>query len=196
MFDPAILIKARLEVTRLNRELHALHLEEERCKLRRSRLEGEHSRDQALVDMCELAQRLVEKPLEPYAGPSYHIEEHHGAKLVIVDKPAQPSTVAPSPPSARSTLKPEGLPSVRKMVLGAIEDAAGRGITSLRPREITAFVRRKWWPSVRGSWVSSVTWKMAQKGELRAGDGKYGLSHKANGATGDAASDHWEDLYA
>jgi hypothetical protein len=36
MLSIETLRKAQLELTRLNRELHALHLDEERCKLRRS----------------------------------------------------------------------------------------------------------------------------------------------------------------
>jgi hypothetical protein len=38
MLTDVVLLKARLELTRLNGELHALHLEEERAKLKRSRL--------------------------------------------------------------------------------------------------------------------------------------------------------------
>jgi hypothetical protein len=58
MISTETLRKAHLEITRLNRELHALHLEEERCKLKRSRLESDKARVQSLVDLCELAQIL------------------------------------------------------------------------------------------------------------------------------------------
>jgi len=55
MLDTAILVKARSELGRLNNELHALHLEEERAKVKRSRLEADKARVQVLVDMCGAA---------------------------------------------------------------------------------------------------------------------------------------------
>src|SRR6516162_10311931 len=92
MIDTATLTKARNEIGRLNRELAELHLEEERCRLRRGRLEGEKTRVQTLVDMAELAQRLAEKP--DHASPAFRIETAvSGAKVVVVDKLSAP----PSP---------------------------------------------------------------------------------------------------
>jgi hypothetical protein len=204
MLEHSILVKARAELARLNNELHALHLEEERCKLRRSRLEGEKTRIAALVDLCELVQCLHGPAVgECFTIPggkggkavTFHIEDCHGAKLAVADKPAQPSTAAPSPPPARSTLKPEGTPTVRKMVAAALEDAASRGLHQLRPRDITEYIRKKWWPSVESSSVTSTVWRMAKDGKLHAENGRYGLV-KSNGAAGDSTRDHWEDLYA
>jgi hypothetical protein len=68
MIDTLTLTRARNEIGRLNRELAELHLEEERCKLKRGRLEGEKAKVQTLVDMAELMQRLAQTPADPATG--------------------------------------------------------------------------------------------------------------------------------
>jgi hypothetical protein len=139
MIDTATLTKARNEVTRLNRELGELHLEEERCKLRRGRLETEKAKVQALVDLAELTQRLAQMPADP-ATPSFHIETVAGAKVVIVDKPLAPATSV-----QRHKLKPDGLPSMSTMIVIALQ-ASGK---AQRPVDIANYVRQRslHWPN-------------------------------------------------
>jgi hypothetical protein len=169
MIDPQTLAKARNEVARLNRELAELHLEEERCRLRRGRLEGEKTRVQTLVDMAELAQRLAEKP--DHASPAFHIETAvSGAKVVVVDKlSAPPSPEAGQP---RRKLKPEGLPPVSVMVVTALRETG----KASRPVEIADFVRRRWWSTAPTEIINTTVWHMAKAGKLIGRDGYYGLN--------------------
>jgi hypothetical protein len=138
MIDTLTLSKARNEVARLNRELSELHLEEERCKLKRTRLEGDKARAQALMDMGELTQRLAQIPADP-ATPSFHIERVAGAKLVVLDKPPALATSA-----ERRKLKPDGLPSMSTMIVTALQ-ASGK---AQRPVEIADYVRKRWGPTL------------------------------------------------
>jgi hypothetical protein len=169
MIDAETLTRARNEVIRLNRELADLHLEEERCKLMRGRLEAEKAKVQALVDMAELAQRLVNKP--EYAGPPFHIETRDGVKFVVVDKPAsaaQQQTAAPD----RHKRKPDGLPAVSAMIVIALQETG----KASRPVEIADFVRKRWWPTVSTTTISAQVWHMAKVGKLTSHDGYYGLN--------------------
>jgi hypothetical protein len=166
MIDDAVLLKARSELTRLNGELRELHLEEERCKLKRSRLEGDKTRVQALVDMCELAQRLVGKPSEP-ANPSFHLEDVNGAKLVVVNKPIGAAAAAPG----RQRHKPAGLPTMAQMVLAVLE----REVDGMRPRDIAQAVRGTWWPDAPPAEVGATAWRLAGQGRLERSGGRYKL---------------------
>jgi hypothetical protein len=166
MIDTLTLTRARNEIGRLNRELAELHLEEERCKLKRGRLEGERAKVQALVDMAELMQRLVQPPADP-ATPSFHIETVAGAKVVIVDKPPTPVT-----PTQKHKLKPDGLPSMSTMIVTALQ-VSGK---AQRPVDIANYVRQRWWPTLATPAVNSQVWHMAKAGKLICRDGYYGLN--------------------
>lgn len=168
MFDSAILVTARSELARLNGELRALHLEEERAKLKRSRLEGDKTCVQALVDMCELAQRLSEKP---QASPSFHLEDCHGAKLLVVDKPIGAAAPAPDP---RLKRKPAGLPTMAQMVLAVLERNANL-TEGMRPRDIAQAVREKWWSDAPPAEVGATAWRLAGQGRLERSGGRCKL---------------------
>jgi len=165
MIDTVTLAKARSEIGRLNQELVDIHIEEERLRLRRSRLEGEKARVQALVDMCELAQRLAEAS-EPVAPP-LHIERVAGAKVVVLDKPLVPAATM-----GRRKLKPDGLPSMSVMILAALKEAG----KAEKPVEITDYVRKRWWPTVPSNTVGTAAWHLAKIGRLTLHDGYYGLN--------------------
>jgi hypothetical protein len=182
MIDDVVLLKARSELARLNGELRELHLEEERCKLKRSRLEGDKARVQALVDLCELTQRLAKKPQEQIS-PSFHLEDCHGAKLVIVDKPPAPPVGASKP--ARRKHKPDGLPTITEMVTVVLREIPG-----LRAPEIADTIRKRWWPSLDTATIRSLVWRMVRSGHLTQQDGRYALTgagHRQNGSGHDVS---------
>jgi hypothetical protein len=172
------------------------------------------ARIQSLVDLSELAQRLAGKPPER-VEPSFRLEDCHGAKLVIVDKPASIASgvvaslgpanttqqngyritlgaakmpllrLPPLPPSAEvlppipaKSRKPDGLPSVAKMILAALEEAAADGHDGLRPCDMAEFVRTTWWRDVQTKVVNTTAWQMARDGKLV----KDGALYKLNGA--------------
>jgi hypothetical protein len=168
MIDTATLTKARNEIGRLNRELAELHLEEERCKLRRGRLEAEKAKVQTLVDMAELMQRLAQTPTDP-ATPSFHIEEVNGAKFVKLDKPLVSATQIPA---QKRKLKPDGLPPMSVMIVTALKETG----KASRPVEIADYVRKRWWPTLATPVVNSQVWHMAKIGKLTRRDGYYGLN--------------------
>ena len=165
MIDAVTLAKARSEIGRLNQQLVDIHLEEERLRLRRSRLESEKARVQGLVDLCELTQRLAETS-EPVA-PSLHIERVAGARVVVLDKP-----LVPAAPMGRRKHKPDGLPSMSVMIIAALKEAG----KAERPVEITDYVRKHWWPTVSSNTVGTAAWHLAKIGRLTLHDGYYGLN--------------------
>ena len=142
-----------------------IHLEEERLRLRRSRLEGEKARVQSLVDMCELAQRLAD--MSATTAPSLHIERVAGAKVVVLDKLSVPLAL-----SQRCKLKPDGLPSMSAMIIAALKEAG----KAKKPVEITDYVRKRWWPTVSANTVGTAAWHLAKLGRLTLHDGYYGLN--------------------
>jgi hypothetical protein len=183
MISTETLRNAHLELTRLNREMHELHLVEERCKLKRSRLEADKARVQSLVDICELAQRLNDAPAAGtrFTVPggkdgrevAFRVEDCHGAKLVVVDKSATPVVNQ----AVRQKRKPDGLPTITEMVLAVLEGEED----GMRPRDITAIARRQWWPDLRPAAVNAAVWKLAGEGRVE----KNGHTYKLNGHAGE-----------
>jgi hypothetical protein len=166
--------RAKDEIFALGRKIEVARNEELRFGQQRTRLEAERSRIQAFVDMCEMAQRFDVAPI------------HAGQPAVTVTSPD--NRLSGSTPKAKprySPTKPKGAPTVARMIVAALEDAASRGQSQLQPREITEFVRRKWWPNVGGSSISTAVWRMAQNGRLQSnGGGLYRLNRT------NAAADH------
>jgi hypothetical protein len=171
MLDQATLAKARSELGRLNNELHALHLEEERAKLKRSRLEGDKARLQALVDLGDLLIRLTDAPSE---GPrftvpggkngkdvTFRVENCHGAKLIVAEKISQPA-------SQQHTLA-----DMCVTVLGC-EDVPAEGMT---PAEVTRIIRGAWRPDADTRCVNATLWRLASEGRL----GHAGRRYRLNG---------------
>jgi hypothetical protein len=171
MIDDELIRKAHLEIGRLNRELFAIHEDEERCKLRRSCIEAQKAEVQLLIRQHSLAQRLAALPEDPTA-PIVRIEKlPNGANMVHVDKPKQPPAASVSsvePPRRR--LKPIGLPSMPAMILEALSDGK-----RARPVEIADYVRRKYWPDMDTKMINIRVWQMAKEGRLAYHDGRYSL---------------------
>jgi hypothetical protein len=72
--------------------------------------------------------------------------------------------------------KPAGLPTMAEMVRECITEA---GYPCL-PRDVTAYIRAKWWGDVNPAVVKTTLWKMAKEGRLVHTGSHYGL-HGANG---------------
>ena len=190
MIDTVVtLTKARQEMGRLNKELVDLHWEDERLKLRRTRLEEEKARMQRLIDVCELAQRLEEMSVDPTI-PTFHIERVAGAKVVVPDKvvvpnkPAEPIDRAELP--ERRKLKPDGLPTVSVMIVTALRETG----KASRPVEIAEFVRRRWWSTAPTETITTTAWQMARAGKLTHHDGRYGLNGVGQNGAGHNGAGH------
>jgi hypothetical protein len=180
MIDDDLIRKANLEIGRLNRELHAIHEDEERCKVRRSRIEAQKAQMQLFIDQANLARRLAAQPDDP-TKPIVHIEKLAcGANLVRVE--ARKETPPPQSPEAseRRKVKPDGLPAVSVMIVTALREAG----KASRPAEIAEFVRRRWWSTAPIKTITTTAWQMAEAGKLTHHEGRYGLNGAGHNGAG------------
>jgi hypothetical protein len=185
--DELLSRRALAEIGRLNRELHALHEEEERCKLRRSRLEAQKAAVQHFFDQHQLARRLAAQSDDP-ARPIVHIERHCGVGILRVEAPKEPPQQAVT---ARATLerrkiKPDGLPTIAAMILVALRETG----KASRPAEITEFVRKRWWAEAPIKTITTTAWQMADAGKLLHHDGRYGLNTVGTNGAGHNGAGH------
>jgi len=182
MIDNDDLIRrAFVEIGRLNRELAAIHEDEERCRLRRSRIEAQKAQVQLFVDQANLARRLAAQPDDPNA-PKVWIERHCGVGIVHVEprQPTPPPQELPPPVESRRTMKPAGIPPVSAMIVAALQ-ATGK---ASRPIDIVAFVRQRWWAAASTKTIATTAWLMAKAGKLTHHDGRYGLSSAGHNGAG------------
>jgi hypothetical protein len=166
--DSELFRRANREIVRLNRELDAIHEDEERCKLRRSRIEAQKAQVQRFLDQANLVRRLAAQPDAP-TKPAVHLEKLAcGANLVHVVMPKKP----PIEPADRRKVKPDGLPTVPTMIVTALRETG----KAIRPAEIADFVRHRWWSAASTKAITTTAWQMAKAGKLTHHDGRYGLN--------------------
>jgi hypothetical protein len=173
----ATIAAARADLQRLNSELVELHKEEQRCQLQRSRLEADRARVLAFIDTCELAQRYS-APAQSGNGLAVQITpvdetKPNGAKLVVVS--------GASVDRSANLTDPE-TPSLRELVVMAIEDAVSRGRRGLKPSAVIDFVLQQSPPGLSRSTVSSAMWRMTQDGQIE----KRGSRYRLNGSMGNS----------
>jgi hypothetical protein len=171
---PETVANARADIVRLNNQLRELHLEAERCQLKKARLESERTRVQSFIELCELAQRFGTPALPSQSVPVVQIvpvdvTQPNGVKLVTV-------AVSKEPPT-RHKRKPDNIPPMPEMIAAALRD----GI-ELAPVAIADFIRKRWWPDVRSVDVNSSVWRLAQIGRLYKSGSRYRLNGHGNGA--------------
>jgi len=184
MIDTVVILpKARSELGRLNKELVDLHWEEERLKLRRTRLEEEKARVQRPIDVYELTQRLEEMSVDATI-PTFHIERVAGTKVVVPDKVVVSNKltepIARAELSERRKLKPGGLPTISTMIITALRETG----KASRPVEIAEFVRQRWWATAPIESIATTAWQMAKAGKLTHHDGRYGLNRVGHNGAG------------
>jgi len=180
MIDDDIVRRAHIEVGRLNRELAAIHEDEERCKLRRSRIESQKAQVQLLIDQANLARRLAAQPDDP-TKPIVRIEKLAcGANLVRVEAPEKPPLPQVEQLPGRRKVKPDGLPSIASMIVTALKEAG----KASRPVEIAEFVRQRWWAAASTKDVATTAWTMAKAGKLMHRDGRYSLNGVGHNGAG------------
>lgn len=72
-------------------------------------------------------------------------------------------------------VKPEDIPTVPQMIKRALKEAALTGATGQEPREITAFIKKTWWPQADINKVGPIAWRMWKRKELSKRGSKYSL---------------------
>jgi hypothetical protein len=154
------------DIARLKDELHTLscHIQAERNEEARHglmRIRMERERTEIMVKLIDAYGAAVTP-----------------ADLVAHEPPPEKPTPAPAceTPNGRQKRKPDGLPTIVEMVVAVLEGEED----GMRPRDITAIARRKWWPELRGAAVNAVMWKLAGEGRLE----KHGHHYRLNGHAG------------
>lgn len=175
--------KARTDIQQLNGQLAELRNEEQRCQLKRTRLEAERARIMAFIDMCELTQRF-NADSTPQGRPAFQVvpidpDKPNGVKFVEVTGNGKCAATPPTP-RTKQYRKPENTPMIRDMVTAALQDAARHGQPGLQSHAVVDYVRRKWWPNAKASAICSVAWRMAQNGRLE----RQGSLYRLNGDQG------------
>jgi hypothetical protein len=78
------------------------------------------------------------------------------------------------------------------MIVAALRDARAHGSGGMKPAEVTAFVRRNYWPEVSPEAITPIVWRMWKRdGALEKNGPRYALpedSRPRNGG-GDAPPD-------
>jgi hypothetical protein len=70
--------------------------------------------------------------------------------------------------------KPGNLPTVPEMITAALRDARERGVAGMRPKEVTAFIRKTYWPQAPSEAITPIIWRMWNKdGVLENNNGIY-----------------------
>jgi hypothetical protein len=71
--------------------------------------------------------------------------------------------------------KPDGIPTMPTMIYEALKDARDRGLKGLEPKDITAYIAAKWWPSVKINNVGPIAWRLYKSEKLAKRQSKYRL---------------------
>lgn len=120
---------------------------------RRREVEGEISRLKSRLG--EMQAELVE----------LDTAERVVARLTGAERPTS-GAADESESAATASRKPDDIPTMPEMILAILTDAWGRDQSGLAPKDITAEIARRWWPDVRGESVSSIAWRMKDRGQL------------------------------
>jgi hypothetical protein len=68
--------------------------------------------------------------------------------------------------------KPEGIPTIPEMIREAIQHARDLGAPGLRPKELTSYIRGRYWATMPDAAAGPIAWRMFKRGELGK-DGAY-----------------------
>jgi hypothetical protein len=82
-----------------------------------------------------------------------------------------------------STAKPPNTPTIARMIVEALKDAAAKGAPGLQPAGMTSYIAKRWWPEVPGVAISPIAWRMWKHGQLQKDGALYRLPK--NTETGD-----------
>ena len=156
-------------LSELNMKCQLARDNEVRFALQRGRLEAERA-----MLLIKLMETMVAELVQP-AAPA----------LPIVEASENDDDELPAAPEAKHKWKPAGLPTYQQMVQAVLEGAAPKW---LKPKQITAAIRKTWWPDIPPHKAASTAWGMAQTGKLEKRGSRYRL--KLNGYAREAAIGH------
>jgi hypothetical protein len=167
-----IILKLKSDLHVLNCHIQAERNDEVRHSLQRGRLEAE--RAQTLAKLMEAYTAAVsEQPVVEKASVS-----------CISHRPNSPYSVTvglrgSEEQTSRHRRKPDNIPPMSRMIAEVLRDSAAQGRAELAPAAIAAFIRAKWWPTVRTGDVNTQVWRLAQIGRLAKIGSLYRLNDPA-----------------
>lgn len=163
--------RARADLADFDRRIAVTKAEEDRLATERQRMETERGKVVSFIEMFEkyaddAADDIVTQ-VQTDAPKSNGA--HHAASSIHKNNGAARASRKRRPPIHR---KPTGTPTTHDMILEALRDAESRGLASLAPKDIGAFIKQKWWPHLKGSSIGPAAWRMYKDKEIRKeGDG-------------------------
>jgi hypothetical protein len=78
--------------------------------------------------------------------------------------------------------KPVGIPTMPAMIVTALKEAREDGRKGMEPKDIAAFIARRWWPTVTINAVGPIVWRMYKQGKLSKRESKYFLPKRDEGS--------------
>jgi hypothetical protein len=190
MSDDVANLKAELQI--LSGRIQAERNDEVRHGLQRGRLETE--RAQLMVKMIEamaIAPTIAPAAIAPAVAPAAARADYNVVLMscpagkaapgpykpwypaVVPDVAATPIAAKAPPAPTRSTPKkkwtpkPSGLPKTENLIFAVLENAGW-----LRPNQIVARIRERFWKDAHSACVSPLVWRMGRDGKLeKSGDG-------------------------
>jgi hypothetical protein len=159
--DQDAVSRAKADIVDFDRKINMVRTEQARLEAQFRQLETERNRIQAFVEMYERYTGRTVNTSQPGAAP----EIRKNIRVIRVPRAAP-----------KMERKPDGIPAMPEMIKAAIKDAVVHGRKGLEPKEMTAFIRQKWWPHVKGESVSPIAWRMVQQGQLKKDGALYKLA--------------------
>ena len=151
--------RAKAEMADFDRKINMMVADEARIASQRKRMEAQRDKIRSFLEMYE---HYVSVPETEVRAEEEVAPEHKRVRLIRrIVKPAKVER------------KPKGIPTMPDMIKAAISAAVEQGKPGLEPKDITAFIRQKWWPTVKGESVSPITWRMANQGQLKREGSMY-----------------------
>lgn len=84
-----------------------------------------------------------------------------------------------APRVARGVRKPKGIPTIFRMTCDILRESEACGKPWLDTHEITAEIKKRWWPEVEAAFVQPQLWRAAAKRNALMKDGtRYALPRK------------------
>jgi hypothetical protein len=133
------------------------------------------------VDSLERELEVLRREDEKLAIVEGTLAEYAGAmdqpKQIGVLVSSTISTLEPERNSKRNRRKPEGVPSILRMVREILRGAAQQGQPWVTSTQIVSEIQRKWWPEVKMDFVYPQIWRAANRGTLIKSGMRYALPH-------------------
>jgi hypothetical protein len=169
----------KADLTDLNMKCQLARDNEVRFALQRGRLEAE--RTGLLVKMIE-ALSPAAAPVAASSDPYRVVMSCPMGKTPPIVQPREAVPAMSRTPSRtagkrKRSLKPANSATTADMVLTVLQGAGW-----LRPNQITAVIKQRFWPAVTGHDIAPVVWRLGKLGRLEKGDDGYRLpALKSNG---------------